>query len=324
MIGKQGIKIIVDPSALETENGSPIGKEIEIELKEITNQDELFRNDAPTVSAGKLLISGGAYYIGMASSGKKLRLKANKSLTIQFPKRSSKEMELFYGERDSSGILNWAAAGKRIFNEKIVTDFSKPSLVSQRKDSITKDTVLTIEKLLRYAGGRGNRLSTREFDSLANYKRGDEDNLEFSRKVVETVDTLTGQKTTEIQTKYYNPVEIRDLGWINLDRFYKNPNNSEIECEFDSSLKVQGVAIYVVFKNLNAMQKEYVSGVNNAARKLMNQYPVGEPVKLIAFTNIDGQFYASKQDLVLKSKETVKIRFSPVDDIETLKRSYKY
>ncbi|HLA59648.1 MAG TPA: hypothetical protein VK622_12830 [Puia sp.] len=337
--GKKGLKITVDPTALETGNGSPLGKQIEVNIKEITNQQDLFRNDAPTVSNGKLLISGGSYDIEMTSNGNNLRIKANRSLKIQIPKISDREMELFYGQRDSLGSLNWLAAGKKIIVQKIIPVVEKQKVVQQERPAIItvpekKEPVTTetdLDRLMNFAGKKGNRISVREFDSLANFKRVDAETEDFSMKVIEKVDTLTGKKTTEIQTTYYTPieyylpVEVRSLGWINCDRFSNYPNKSEIRCEFDSSVEVSSAKIYVVFKSMNAMQQEFISAASKSgSTRLNNQYPAGQAVQLLAFARIGKKYYASKQDLVLKSQENVKLKFSPVADIEAIKLSYTY
>ena len=327
VVGKKGLKITVDPSALETVNGATLGSNIEIELKEITNQEELFKNDAPTVSDGRLLVSGGAYYIAMVSGGSQLKIKKGRSLNIQIPKNSKNEMELFYGERDSNGTLNWKVAGKKIIPEKMIVQVDRPDIaneaISADVSSEIEDTtqISNLERLFNRGGGR---ISTTDFKNLTTPPVND-DKPDLSVRVKEKKDSITGKKVKEVETAYYNPVEIVSLGWINCDRFYNNPAKSEIQCEFDSSLDITSAAIYVIFKNINSLQREYIEKVNRGGlSRLINQYPAGEPVKLIAVTNVGGKFYESKKDLVLKSQELVKFKFSPVDDLAIIKNTFRY
>ena len=104
--GKQGTIIYINPADLETESGQPIGKEVTVELKELTNQQQLLRANAQTVSDGQLLVSGGAYFINVTSDGKKVKLKEGKTYSVQFSKLSTDEMSLYYGQRDSSDKTN--------------------------------------------------------------------------------------------------------------------------------------------------------------------------------------------------------------------------
>ena len=108
---------MVDPSVLEKEDGSPLDGKINISIIELTNSNELFKGNTATVSNGQLLASGGSYFIGMECRGKKLRIKRGKTMQVDFPLLKDDEMELFYGERDSIGTMNWKKTGKVLQQE---------------------------------------------------------------------------------------------------------------------------------------------------------------------------------------------------------------
>ena len=124
---KGKLKVIVNPSVLEKEDGSPVDGKINVSIIELTNSDDLFKSNAATVSDGRLLASGGSYFIGMESDGKKLRLKNGKTIQVDFPLLNDEEMELFYGERDSTGIMNWKQAGKQLQQEFETISFNTGS-----------------------------------------------------------------------------------------------------------------------------------------------------------------------------------------------------
>lgn len=108
----KGLKITVEPGKLEKENGAAPGEEdIQVDIIELTNAEELFKANASTTSNGRLLASGGCYYIGMTSGNSRLRVKKGEALQVEFPVLKQAEMELFYTERDSSGNMNWQRAG---------------------------------------------------------------------------------------------------------------------------------------------------------------------------------------------------------------------
>ncbi|MGG9970875.1 hypothetical protein ACQ33O_03680 [Ferruginibacter sp. SUN002] len=109
--GKKGLKVTVDPTVLEKEDGSVIDGKIKVTIIELTNTDELFKSNATTISNGRLLSSGGSYFIGMECRGQNVRIKQGKSIDMQFPKIRKEEMELFYGERTNEGGINWIQAG---------------------------------------------------------------------------------------------------------------------------------------------------------------------------------------------------------------------
>ena len=116
--GKKGTVIFLDPSDLETEDGGAPGKQVIVELKEMTTGADLARANAQTMSDGKLLVSGGAYYVNITSGGKQLKLKKDKDLKVAFPKFTDSTMSVFYGQRDSTGRMNWQPANQQFSSKK--------------------------------------------------------------------------------------------------------------------------------------------------------------------------------------------------------------
>lgn len=107
----KGLKVKVDPSVLEKEDGSPVDGKIDIRVIELTTAEDLFKSNAATVSNGRLLASGGSYLIEMRCNGKNLRIKTGKTMQVDFPVIDANEMELFYGERNPANEMNWKQAG---------------------------------------------------------------------------------------------------------------------------------------------------------------------------------------------------------------------
>ena len=123
----KGLRVTVDPAALEKADGSIVHGKIEVSIIELTSSEELFKSNAATVSNGRLLASGGSYFIGMESEGQKLQLKKGNQLQVDFPKLKDAAMELFYGSRDSLGNMNWIKATQPLlFNTEVDYTSYKP------------------------------------------------------------------------------------------------------------------------------------------------------------------------------------------------------
>ena len=135
LTGKKGTVITINPSDLITESELEIVDSIDIELKELTDQNQMFRTNAQTVSNGRLLVSGGAYFIGIRCRGQRVYLKPGKTMKVEFPILTADKMSLFKGTRDSFGQLNWDSVPKT-FEKKIFNSEIEYAYVYELRDSI--------------------------------------------------------------------------------------------------------------------------------------------------------------------------------------------
>ncbi|MGX7666724.1 hypothetical protein [Flavobacterium pedocola] len=293
VIGKQGTIISINPADLVMENGQAIGKNIEVELKELTNQEQLFRTNAPTTSNGKLLVSGGAYYINITSGGEQLKLKEGKTLSVEFPKITSKEMALFYGERDSLRQLNWQSAGQNFV--------SKPKQPAETAPAEV-DSLLTepeMDDLYAYLKKDNKRPLTKE------EKKAARDN----------------KKNSILENKVYKAINLKQFGWINCDRFYDIPKKTDLLYAFDEKESVSNATVYLIFKDMNSvMQNSFISVKNKNYNSVFRDIPVGAKTQLIAFSIKNGKTYAYKTALTIKPKESIKLTLKETsqDEIEKL------
>lgn len=106
--GTKGTKVYIGGGTLRTMNGQPITGQVTLELKEVIQFSDMVSNCAPTVSKGKLLKSGGEFYISASQNGTPLTLASNASyfIDIAAPNGTSDSMKVFTGT-DSSGVITW-------------------------------------------------------------------------------------------------------------------------------------------------------------------------------------------------------------------------
>lgn len=278
--GKQGTIISINPIDLITEQGQPVGNSIEIELKELTNQEQLLRTNAQTTSNGKLLVSGGAYFINMTSDGQQLKLKDGKSLSVEFPIITKNEMSLFFGIRDTLGQLNWLQSEKK-FEIKPKQKINVPAK--------TEATFSEIELLPSNIGHDSNRPLTLE-----------------EKKVIEEQ-----KKNSVIADKVYKAVELKQFGWINCDRFYNIPNVTKLQYAFSEKDSIVSANVYLIFKDINSVMKScYFSFKDKEYNSGFENIPVGAKTQIIAFSIKNGKTYAYKSELTIKVNETVQLTLS--------------
>ena len=293
--GKNGTAILVNPNDLETVEGKPITETIEVELKEFSNQSQLFRNNAQTVSDGKILVSGGAYYINMTSKGQQLKLKDGKVLTIEFPKLSDSEMSLFYGQKDSLGKIDWqksetkfAAAVTSINIEvakakpaNVVPNPPMPTFVNQN----LKDTLEEFKKSL-----------------------SSEEKTQVSRVI---------EDNSEIALQVYKAIEIKQLGWINCDRFLEIKEVTNLKFEFNTKDSIVVANVYLVFKDINSvMESSYFSFKGKTYNSSFDNIPVGSKVMLVAISEKKGKVYLHKSNLIIGTNKSIKIDLHEIAETE--------
>ncbi|MBT1706025.1 hypothetical protein [Chryseosolibacter indicus] len=268
--GSNGTVLTIDPKNLETEVGGEVmGKEIGVELIELANRYDLITADAQTISNGKLLVSGGAYWIRISSEGKDLKIKKGKSIKAEFPKLSDDEMKLFYGQRDSLEQMNWLETSV---------------LLRQRNNA--------------------SSIARSEF-SVIEISLDDLDTIYYN---VETTQT-TEQESLENQNlrkKLYQAVELEQLGWINVDRFYEMTNKRDLQFAFNPQDSVTSAIVYLVFEDLNSvLTTTYFVANDTVLNNVFRQIPSEGKVKLIGVTIKDKKIFASRTLLDLRSRSDI-------------------
>ena len=346
-----GVKLTVNPTFLEKEDGSEIDGMIEVALIELTNSNDLFRSNAATMSDGNLLASGGSYYIGMNCNGQKIRIRKGCSLRVKFPVLSQNEMELFYGQRDSLGNMNWQRSEKILRPDNEITFSDKqtyplntfPAIPTIPKEELYDslnapvyfyDRKMTVKDLVDTLQKRGVDISIdtlylqdvfkfQEIIKNASSKNkiyrvitGAEKNKEKLRSEdLKSLREEQEKKSLKGQLRrYYATTTIGYLGWINCDRFY-NEENTDINLEAPITMAGSQIEYFVIFKSFNGL----VNGktiLNNQNKYSISNLPIGQAVTIIAFTKLNGQVFQCKTDYVIRKNCFIALDFKPISNLE--------
>jgi hypothetical protein len=316
--GKKGTLITVDPSNLETVDGKPLGKTIEIELKEVTNAADFVYGNARTTSDGKLLVSGGAYYINMTSDGSPLRIKQGKTLSVRFPKNTDENMELFYGQRDSLGQMNWEKTGEKFEKKEIVfTDSIKRARSGFQR---TYDIVVK--------GDTQRNVSSEKIRSLSYPNQGPivflKQNTLFAGDTMrmtkeERKNFLEEQKKYETGKKKYDELysatNISSLGWINCDRFLNAPL-TDLIVAFRAEDSITSADIFVVLTNMNSVISAYYFNRIDGLKHSFPNMPVDYKAKLIAFGIKGEKIFADAQNIAIEKDKAFTIHLKNIEGEE--------
>lgn len=274
--GEKGTTLFIDPQDLELVNGQKLGSTIKVELKELTSQSDLLRNNTQTVSNGMLLVSGGAYYIHITSDGEQAKLKSNATLSVAFPRITDRKMELFYGTRDSLDRINWEPAGQEFAAKAI------------KKEKPRSEEVTSVKS---------------ELDQIFDYIENDSTPYQ-SRSEAE--------KRNEVRNKLYEDVydaiQLKALEWINVDMFLDAANTTDLKYTFAGPAKIESANILVVFTGMNSVIQEYYFAYGeNFNAQTISGLPVGNNIKFIAYSILDDKVYAYSTKLKLKTGQSIQV-----------------
>jgi len=269
--GKEGTVIMVNPDDLTTLTNQPVDNGVEVELKELVNQQQLLKTNAQTVCNGKQLVSGGAYYINLKSEGQPVKLKPGRALSVKFPKLTDAPMGLFSGYKDSLGQMQWKQRNQTF----------KPNGPAEAWRD-TRNVKIEAE---------GDVL---QFDTIAKRKPAQQ--------------TKTEKQKSDAYGKLYAAMEIQNLGWINCDRFYNTPDKTTVSIKCNNAEPISYVSIYLIFDDINSIvQTHYGKTEHELSNPGFENIPVGAKVRLVAFALKGDQMMAYETPVVIKKNESVSI-----------------
>lgn len=315
--GEGGTQIDVAIGDLETTDGKPVTGPVDVSLVECFAPYEMMMAGAPTCSDGRLLVSGGSFYIGMQSEGTELRLREGRTMGIRFPRKAEGPMDLFYGERGADGLVNWKPAGvafqaREVFRPDIDSlEYDDPldrmlfvrqywdSFIPAR-DSFNRDTwtrnlkgklvyvssVKEIEWYLQSAGGLDT--SFNRDDSLA-----------------------VGFRKGKRYADFYDALYVNRLGWINCDRFLNEPQKADLIVRTRSKEEARRLHVFLVFKEINSLMPVN-AGRPDAQSFRFNYLPQGYKARLVAFREEGNQMLAFASDIRIGAQTEATIELRPI------------
>lgn len=305
--GKKGTIIHVDPTDLETVDGSSLGSSIQIELLEITDKSNLLLNNAQTASNGRILVTGGAYYLNMNSDGKQLKMKQGKGLKVEFPKLTKNEMKLFLGERDSLGQINWISTD-RDFETEIVSD----TIISRRilPSTLRKADIYLIDSINARISiiPKDHDYLIDSIDAPKTINKEDVTEEEYEEYQREVKEYKKRKKEVEYQRQTYKAVELMNFGWINCDRFYEDPKpKTDIQLTVNND-SLQGARFFAIFKDIKSVITEYY-WKGQKEDVVFKDIPIGKVLTIIALSAKDDTPFIFEKTINTETDRQVQVNF---------------
>lgn len=303
--GSKGTRVFVVPQDLESADGSAPKGPITVQLLEVDNAEGFLRNNAQTMSAGKLLASAGSYHISMSAGGKELRLKAGRKLALQLPNSGDKEMEIFYGKRDKEGSMDWAPVGKKLSRQTSEdSTYARVALTGYRDTLLAemevrpdhKPIVIDHNKFRQF-----EKVGVKMVDGRFYYAGRMKTTTGYVLKKVSALDAVLPGA--------YASIEVSQLGWLNMDKFW-GVKPVEMLAQLAPNSRLSVVQTYVAYTQVKSIVAKRLL-FNGMGAQTLKAIP-GNPVKVIAIAWKDGKAHAQVQKLVAQEGQKIQLDLKPV------------
>ena len=120
--------------------------------------------------------------------------------------------------------------------------------------------------------------------------------------------------------KYYAASDIKNLGWINCDRFYQYQQQTEVELELPIAFNNSNINYFIIFKSFNGLMNGKLIP-DEDSKIILKKMPVGEKITLLAFTKSQGVIYQSKEDFKIEKNKKISPQFKTITE-EDLKKMF--
>ncbi len=270
---KEGTKIRVKPNSFISEKGDFV-KNVILKIKEYYKIEDILLSNLSTSSSEGILKTGGILNIEAIAGKIKCSLAKGKTVEIRFPEGEKKKgMELYSGE-EAEGKIIWSPTGpntpkygglrENMEREKF-NNYDKEEYLSITKDDTAKPEILR-----------------KNYKTEAAYKRAVKANLKEEIKE----DKATASSIT------WHVLRTSTLGWICCA--HASPFNGE-KTKYRVYVHNWETDVKIVFKDVNAVA---LGRRTNFAWEF-EDFPVGQPIKIIAVKFDRGDYYLAVKDSVI-------------------------
>ena len=277
--GLGGTRMNINPADLVTADGQPVSGDINVELKELDSPEKMALAGAPTMSNGDVLISGGSYYFGLTSGGQQLRLADGKTMEVQLPQTvNDPDMEVYMGEMDGSGNVNWQPTGKPLTGLGQVRSSAGNSGTGNSEGTPAGNDTRPP------AGNETNSGTPAGNDTRPGSGNGTNNG---------------GGVGNGAATAYYNPTRINSLGWVNADKGNRGGCKMFVEVEGVDPTTTQ---VFIMYKDVKSLVEGKPEQGFSSNKFVFENIPANQPVKIVAVSKAFGTVYAGQMEAKTKAR----------------------
>jgi len=135
-----GLECIFNPGSVLTSSNVPVTGKIYLETYLLKKKGDILRMGTPTISDGRLLVSGGEFFIRLTKDGNELHLALNGHVHIHYDDSPvSSLMTIFNGEETNPNGFNWLPNMDTLNNQVFPLSQSTYEIISNQLHWINCD-----------------------------------------------------------------------------------------------------------------------------------------------------------------------------------------
>lgn len=279
----------LEGTKLQFKAGSLLSKKpVKVELKEYYKLEDYLKNGLTTSSNGQLIQSGGSIYLNAKDNN-------NNARQIGIDQKIGVGVDFTMGKSDTAMLI-----------------FIKDPKVNDRINWVlpkTRQIVETWQMTETVIGPDGKVISKKNYNKEEWAKHQEEEKAkeeearkkaEEERKKAEEESRLqTARNTTDMNMQ--SKLRIYDLGYINCDKFYKEPKTS-IQFAADTLI---GTEYYLVYTDIRGILKGDVSGKDVFFEDISQNRTA--TLLVVSIVNKQAYFFTCQIDPLSKSKPKIKL-----------------
>lgn len=276
IIGNEGTKLLFDAGCLLTPN------KVNIELKEFYSLEDYIKGDLPTVSNGKMLLTGGVIYLNATEntpSKKQVKINQEKGIDVDFVMdNNDSDMQIFIKDPRSKKEMNWVLPTKK------AEDW-------QMTENVLDENGTIVSKKTYYS------------------KKEWEEHLKEKERIKKEKEKVEQEriKKEKLLAKSDNFLTVNNFGFINCDRF---PNEPLISL-FVSTEDTENTKYYLVFSETRSVMNGHLMKNKNVN---FSKVPKNKKALIIAMKFTEKQAYYYSDNILTGEANYNKIKLNPVSE----------
>ena len=296
--GKEGTKLYIPAHSFNTEEN------LTVLLTEFYSVSDMIAQKLTTTCDGHRLITGGMIYLDVRDKNQGLvNLNNGSSLRLDIPMPDNQlPMELFYGydyyRNDTTEVIdsiNWQRTNQPFSIRDNVGTSSL--IINNPKQSVTRDTLFVSEKvdpILSFDYMTTDTVMNSMSDSIYGIS-------------INTKPTAPAVIGDSIVLKRFG-VNIRQLGWINCDRFYNDPR-PKTELIVDLGDNAGHYNTLLVFDKFTSIMRP--SSTQGNLVKFFN-LPMDESAKIVSIGIKNGSAVTAMEQVTISKKHVIEMTFDEI------------